>query len=241
MDECLIHQYPALEREHFWWVSRRELVTRLLGDTLASMSVLDVGCGSGALARELGQVGATVTSVDVASHAEWLTDEPGGPVFIEGDYLELSPTLGHFHHVLALDVMEHVEDDVAMAAALRANTKPGGSVIVTVPAYSWLWSEHDEINRHHRRYDRTRLSDALQQGGLDVERCGYLFLGLVAPKLILKGVERLRRDPMTIRPPAGAVNGAALAYFRREHRVAMTQRNFLPAGTSVIAVCRRGP
>lgn len=235
MDECLIQQYPELEERHFWWASRRELVTRLVGD-LKQPAILDVGCGSGFLARQLSASGATVTGVDVASHPQW--DNGGSGVFLEGDYLELAPDLGVFDAVLALDVVEHVDNESQFVACLGENVRPGGRVIVTVPAYEWLWSSHDDLNQHFRRYTRSRLRGALTAGGFDVLRCGYIFFGLVVPKIVEKGV-RMVRDTRKVALPPPLLNRAAHTYFRLEHGLAMRRRHFLPAGTSVIAVCQR--
>lgn len=241
MDECLLQQYPEIERDHFWWVSRRELVRRLIDEAGLGTgpSVLDVGCGSGVLARELSTAGAAVTAVDVASHPDWQSDDRS-PQFLDGDYLELADSLGTFDCLLALDVMEHIEDEGAFAASLQKNLRPGGLAIITVPAYHWMWSGHDDINQHFRRYTKRRLLTALEGGGLQVDRSGYIFFGLIAPKIIAKGMERLRNDD-GVGVPSAPLNRGALAYFRWEHRLASRFGKFLPAGTSVIAICRRRP
>lgn len=240
MDECLLQQYPEIERDHFWWVSRRELVRRLIGEEGLGTSsrVLDVGCGSGVLARELATAGAAVSAIDVASHPDWRSGDRS-PQFLEGDYLEMAESLGTFDCLLALDVMEHIDDESAFAASLQTNLRPGGLAIVTVPAYQWMWSGHDDINQHFRRYTKRRLLTALEGGDLEVTRCGYIFFGLIVPKVVAKGTEGLRGDD-GVGVPSAPLNRSALAYFRWEHRLASRFQNFLQAGTSVIAVCRRG-
>ena len=238
MDETLVRQYPELELKHFWWVTRRLLVHRLISTVRAQgeMDVLDIGCGSGVLARELAQSGAAVTASDLIPHPDWSASR--NPRFVAGDYLGLSTELGVHDVVLALDVMEHFEDDRAFADHLMDNVRPGGSAIVTVPAYKWLWSRHDEVNHHFRRYTRATLRQVITGAGLEVSRCGYIFFGLIAPKLLVSVVGR-GSDRDEIPTPAPIFNETATKYFQLEHRIAITRRNFLPAGTSVLAVCRR--
>lgn len=241
MDESLVRQYPEIERDHFWWVTRREFVRSLLlsqelGD---SPAILDVGCGSGVLAAELSSLGAAVSGVDVVSHSEWESHDAERVDFHVGDYLELSAQLGHFDCVLALDVVEHIEDEGAFLEALWENVRPGGLVIVTVPAYRWLWSRHDEINHHFRRYTKGELIESLRNRRFEVTRCGYLFLSLIGPKLVAKGLERIRPPGDTVSVPSRTLNTAARNYFRWEHKFAAGFRGFLPAGTSVVAICRR--
>jgi 2-polyprenyl-3-methyl-5-hydroxy-6-metoxy-1,4-benzoquinol methylase len=236
MDESLVREYPALEAGHFWFVTRREFVRSLIGEHVEEIpKIIDVGCGSGVLAKELVTAGADVTGVDVVSHPDW---EDVGGSFHEGDYLEMAPGLGEFDCVLALDVIEHVEEESAFASSLRDNVRPGGAAIVTVPAYQWLWSGHDEINHHYRRYTSSRLIETLSAAGLTVTRCGYIFMGLVGPKLGAKALERYRKSD-SVAVPSEPLNMAATGYFRWEHAVAKRRRNFLPAGTSVVAVCKR--
>lgn len=239
MDESLLQEYPGLEETHFWWLSRRELIRQLIDEWIVppnSKSILDVGCGSGLLARELASASNRVSGVDVAAYPQWA--QPGPVEFRAGDYLDLAPQLGSHDVVLALDVMEHVEEEAAFVSSIRENLRPGGRAVVTVPAYRWLWSGHDEINHHFRRYTAHRLREALSVGGVRVERCGYLFFGLIGPKLAALVWERLAgRDG--VGSPPDTLNQIALSYFRFEHGLAARRRNFLPAGTSVIAVCRR--
>lgn len=239
MDESLVREYPALEEGHFWWVSRRHFVHRLVGELLsiANLSILDVGCGNGVLAREFSAEGADVTALDTVSYPGWQTESGQKVDFVRGDYCEIGSSLGVFDLVTALDVMEHVEDDVVFAQTLYDNTKPEGMALVTVPAYQWLWSHHDVSNRHFRRYTEGALARTLGQVGFQVDRIGYIFFGLIVPAILRKFATRGKPGPA----PSGLswVNRSALSYFNAEHRLAASRRNFLPAGTSVIAICHR--
>lgn len=118
-------------------------------------------------ARELAEHGMIVVGVD--SRFDDFHGSSDGVTFVEGDYLALSDGLGEFDIVLALDVVEHFRDECAVAGALSRNLKADGRLIVSVPAYRWLWSSHDRINDHFSalydenvdcRFDQSRAGGA---------------------------------------------------------------------------------
>lgn len=239
MDESLVAQYPELEREHFWWATRRELVTQLVGDMAGEdeFTVLDVGCGSGMTARALAHSGASVVGVDLETHG---TSDVEGVTLVKADYLQESPHLGQFEAVMALDAVEHFPDEDEVVEAMASNLVPGGHLVVTVPAYQLLWSSHDVTNQHYRRYTSKRLRRVLEAAGLEVDRIGYVFAALTLPKMLLTLIERVTKDSA----PTGTdvtswPNRMAAGYFGAETRFAASRKNFLPFGTSVVAVARR--
>lgn len=234
MDESLVAKYPELERKHFWWATRRVLVRALVADCFVrgSPTILDVGCGSGLTGEMFSSLGAFVVGVDVEDHRDSM-----GIDFVQGDYLSLFEELGAFDVVLALDVIEHFEDEAQVVKALASNLRPGGRLVITVPAYGFLWSSHDETNLHYRRYTKRSLARVLRASGLEVNRLGYVFSGLLPPKTILTALERItKREAPTGTGVDGLANKLASMYFRTEIRLALTRANFLPFGTSVVAV-----
>ena len=239
MDESLVAKYPELERSHFWWRTRRDLVVRLVsGLPFEFPAVLDVGCGSGVTARTLAESGSSVVGVDLDPEMPLVPGERFQ--YLCGDFLELSSDLGEFDLVLALDAVEHFEDERAVLRAMYTNLRPGGVAIVTVPAYSWLWSSHDTENRHFRRYTRNRLARAMSDAGFIPDRVGYLFGGLLAPKAAVSLIEGKGSRAVAIAEvPNSAINRVAGSYFRFETGLASRFRNFLPFGTSVLAVASK--
>lgn len=239
MDESLLAKYPELEESHFWWRARRTLVRRLLSDVpVESPAILDVGCGSGLTAEMLARDGATVVGIDVEPPKHLPSNERIR--YLRGDYLALAEIVDEYDVVLALDAVEHFEDEGSVLASLYANTKPEGFVFVTVPAYDWLWSSHDDDNRHYRRYTRRRLRDGMEGAGFVVERVGYLFAGLLPPKAIVLSIEKRKSRSVAIADvPGRVVNRIATAFFRAEVELAVRLPNFFPIGTSVVAVARR--
>src|SRR5437763_100417 len=100
-----------------------------------------------------------------------------------------------FDHAASLDVIEHLDDDVAALRELRRVVAPGGALLATVPAYQWLWSGHDEINHHHRRYTRRSLARAGESAGWKEVRTTYFNSLLLPVAIVLRLLERFSTRP----------------------------------------------
>ncbi len=98
-----------------------------------------------------------------------------------------------FDLAVSLDVIEHLEDDLAALRELRRTVAPGGALLVTVPAYQWLWSGHDEINHHHRRYTRRTLQRVAEQAGWSQVRTTYFNSLLLPVAIVLRVLDRVNR------------------------------------------------
>jgi len=159
-----------------------------------ALHVLDVGAGDGflgsALLRELAP-GSRVTCFDPHYTAEHLDRFSAGATAGLSFCRDLPAE--RFDLVLLLDVLEHIEDDVALLASLITNSlAQEGAVLVSVPAHPLLFSQHDVALGHHRRYDASALATMLNQAGLSIVRSGGLFHSLILPRAITKLVERAR-------------------------------------------------
>ena len=148
---------------HPWWQARARLVARLIHLKLGrgKQKVLDVGCGWGVTLAYLESQGHHVTGLDVGRSALEMLDSHAR-LLILGD-IERGPLpeseIGHYDAVLALDVLEHLDDDTAALKHLAQLVRPGGLVVVTVPARPDLWSEFDEIQGHRRRYVKDQMTN----------------------------------------------------------------------------------
>lgn len=233
-------RYARLYREHWWWRARETiLVETLRGLRLPpGAAVLDVGCGDAVAFDALSAFG-DVRGIEVD---EALLD-PDGPHRDRiatrplGDPLYDDPAW-RFDLITALDVLEHIDDDHAAAAALAAMLRPGGWLVVTVPAFELLWDRHDEINHHRRRYDADRLRRPLDAQGLGIEQLRYLYRGLFAPKLLVRALNAVRRrklDQHALPPPP--INAALRRLCVAEDR--LLGRLPLGFGTSLLAVARK--
>jgi SAM-dependent methyltransferase len=169
---------------------------RFFGDLLAPMldgqptSLLDAGAGDGWFARQLAAQhrNLSVTCFD-PGYGEDLAERL--PKVERVSYSTSQPT-GPFDVLVLLDVLEHVEDDAALLDSLSQTVRPGGHVLVSVPAWPKLFSRHDVALRHHRRYEPRELAALLNRSGMTVIRAGGLFHSLLAPRWLAVAAERLR-------------------------------------------------
>lgn len=181
--------------EHHWWYRGRRRVLRAALDRAglpAQVRLLDAGCGSGRTLDDLALRGP-VSGVDLSEDAAAAARRRGHDDVRVGPVETLPYADASFDVVTCLDVIEHTEDDGRTLRELLRVTRPGGVLIVTVPAHPWLWSHHDVVNRHYRRYRMSDLRTAAANAGWEVEYDTYFNSLLLAPAAIIRRTERLRR------------------------------------------------
>jgi SAM-dependent methyltransferase len=244
MDRHLLDQHADMEATHWWFVARRRIVAdvidRFTRNGSDSPLILDVGCGAGSMLGVLTRRGR-VMAIDASPDAVGYVQDRHPDVAVSvGDLPDGIPPGVRFDIVTALDVIEHVDADVAALAAMRASMTRDSWLVCTVPAHQWLWGPHDEISHHKRRYNRRHLVEVLRQAGFTVAWVSYyntvLFPAVAGVRLARKV---LRRDPapssdLDLR--TGPLNGVLLRLFAAERRV--LRRTPLPFGASLIAVAR---
>ena len=136
-----------------------------------------------------------------------------------------------------LDVLEHVADPERLLRRAGEILSPRGSILVTVPAFNWLWTTHDELNHHLTRYTSDSMREVIRRAGLVTVETGYMFQSLVVAKLLVRLRDALTRAPARVpKVPPAALNGAMQTWFKTEHLVA----GWLPFGSSLLAVAARG-
>jgi SAM-dependent methyltransferase len=153
---------------------------------------------------------------------------------------------GTFDVALALDVIEHVDDDCAILQGLRSIVRPGGALIVTVPAFEFLWSDHDRINHHRRRYRAGELRERLEGAGFEIDRVTYCNTALFPVVAVVRRAQAVRRR---FRPKADAELDSDLHRYPRLlngllYRLMLVETRLLrrwdmPVGVSILAVARR--
>lgn len=234
-----------LEESNWWYVGRRDLVLKM-ADQISkdfpekAMNILDAGCGAGLNLKHLQTSGDSV-GLDISKDALGFSRIRGLPSLVCGSADRLPFKSKVFDLVLALDVIEHIEDDNSAIKEFYRVLRPGGSLIVTVPAFMSLWSEHDLAVHHKRRYARPEIRDILQSGGFRIEKASYWNFFLFLPVFAIRHIKRFspseakkQTDLVELSP---ILNDLLLRLLRLE-RSMIGQFN-LPIGISIICICKK--
>jgi SAM-dependent methyltransferase len=234
MDPQYAAAYQALYRRHWWWRTREKILLRKIRPILAGVRrprMLDVGCGAALLFDALepfGHIeGIESDPAAVEQSGKWRSRIVVGE--LDDSYRPTAP----FDLILLLDVLEHVRDPDQLLLQAARHLTATGRILVTVPAFQWLWTAHDDLNHHVARYTADELRRVFDRANLVAVETGYMFQSLVLAKLLVRGREaltsRVARVP-TI-PPA-ALNSAIQTWFTVEYALA----GRLPFGGSVVAI-----
>ncbi len=191
------HTYAIMDRvedDHWWFVGRRLILEEFLrsldpNSQVPDPKILDVGCGTGANLEMLSQFG-TAEGVDVSDDALEFCRRKGLNVH-KGLAEELPFPDETFDVVTALDVVEHLDDDVAGLKEMFRVLKRGGKTLIFVPAFMWLWGVQDDISNHRIRYTKKQIVERLQKAGFTVERATYANWTFFAPILAGRTLMRI--------------------------------------------------
>ena len=238
---------------HWWFAGRTQAINTLLRQVLpqtTGLEILAVGCGAGNMIHHLSRYGQ-VRGIEV-------DPRPVREARLRGYQVELHDATqpapfaeGTFDLVTAFDVIEHVDDDVAILQDAHRTLKPGGHIAITVPAFMRLWSHNDDINAHKRRYTAQELKTKLTEAGFSVKRVSYnlffIFPAAAALILLRRGNEpelsshHLEEEAYEVEmePASPAVN-AILTQVGKLEAAIMRHVSF-PFGTSLIVVAQKGP
>lgn len=249
------HTYAIMRRveeSHWWFVGRRQIIKSFLERVLRALKadraddgghgtaikILDVGCGTGAnleMLSEFGEAEGVDVSVDALSFCQ-----ARGLVNVKQGAAEALPYADNsFDLVTGLDVVEHLDDDLAGLKEMRRVLRGEGRVLLFVPAFMFLWGVQDDISNHRRRYTLAGLKQVVTAAGFEVERATYVNISFFAPillgRLLMRatGFRPASENNLTI----GALNGLLGRVLGAESSI-LRHVNF-PFGVSVICVARR--
>jgi SAM-dependent methyltransferase len=238
MEREVYDRMAEQDSRHWWYVARRRILSDLIARDVklpAGARILEIGAGTGHNFEMLGRFGR-VDAIEVDAEARALASRRLGREVGTAPLPELTGVPdGAYHLVALLDVLEHIEDDKASLASIRRKLAPGGRILVTVPANQWMWSAHDTVHHHHRRYSKAGLAKVVREAGLKVHRISY-FNSLLFPLAAvarIAGKLRGKTESDDKMPPA-ALNKMLETLFGLERH--LVGRVPLPAGISLVAI-----
>lgn len=240
VDPLLLRQHLELEERHWWFVARRRIVLGVLERHLGaqrSLKILDAGCGGGATLQSLRRYGRA-RGMELSEEAVRYARERGREV-VEGSIENMPFAAGEFDLALALDVVEHVPEDLRALEELCRTLRPGGSLLVTVPALEMLWSAHDVANGHYRRYTLCGLRRRVEESGFEIVTATYFNTLLFPAILAVRGLQRLRPKEAAsdVSEVPAPLNSLLARIFALEAPLA--GRGALPVGVSAMCLARK--
>lgn len=240
MERVLYERMADSAQTHWWYVARRQILNDLIARKVRPASdarVLEIGCGTGHNFEMLSRFGRVdgIETDDVARRAaETGLGRPVGTSPLP----QLTGIADASYDLIAvLDVIEHVDEDVASLCRMAELLRPGGAILITVPALPWLWSAHDEANHHKRRYTKASLRAAVASAGLHTRDIGYfnsLLFPLAAAKRIAGNLLGASGSEDAL-PPI-VINRAFRSAFALERH--LVGRVSMPTGVSLFSIVR---
>jgi len=234
MDVKELSQISGPPEDHWYYAAKFDLMASTVL-AFNAKRVADVGAGSGVFAKLLLERTACeqATCVDPAYEADRNERVNGKILRFRRDFDQAD-----FDLILLMDVLEHVDDDVALLAEAAGMVKPGTPIFITVPAFEFLWSAHDAFLEHRRRYTAQRLERVITQAKLHVERIRYFYATILPPVAVLRLLTRKRNpgDGSDLRPAPPAVAWLLKKALAAERRLLFPVNRL--GGLSVVALAR---
>ncbi|MEM6342611.1 MAG: class I SAM-dependent methyltransferase [Bacteroidota bacterium] len=253
MDKNYYKEYYHLERNHWWFKARMEILESMIAEKLppsstASLKILNVGAATGASSQMLERFGE-VTSLEYDKECCQFLAEKVGIQALNASVLELPFADNSFDLICCFDVIEHVEDDDTAVQEMQRVLKEGGHLFITVPAFMFLWSHHDEINHHYRRYTRPQLLSVVNKQGLKVKNTSYFnfftFFPIALYRLIFSKSDKKKKQSedstgsdFEVMNGANWVNTLLYKVFRTEKWILRRNLAF-PVGVSIMTLLQK--
>jgi SAM-dependent methyltransferase len=229
------------EDRYWWFVARRRLALRLLqnySNSKEKPTVLDLGCGTCALVSELA-ASASAVGADMSRMALNYGRTRGGFGLVQADGTALPFQSGTFDAILGLDVFEHIEDDAAAFAQCARALKPGGLLVLSVPAFKNLWGPHDIALHHFRRYRRLQVIECLRAANLEPVKVSYSVFFLFPLVVVSRLFQKTKRGPAAVSLPSVPKWLNTLLIKLGEVEASLISKIRLPWGSSIVAVARK--
>jgi SAM-dependent methyltransferase len=237
MDRATYDRMAEIDRDHWWFVARRKIISRLIESHRprpGPLRILEVGAGTGSNLELLKSFG-TVDAVEPDDGARGFAEARSG-LTLKGGYLPDVPLDdGAYDLIVLLDVLEHIPDDVGALSYLKAKLAPGGKLLLTVPGSPWMWSAHDLAHHHQRRYTTAQLKRVLGDAGF-APRFWTHFNSLLFPLIAVVRLasKLLGKGGDDDRMPSAPINAVLKTIFGAERHWVASLR--VPFGVSMAMV-----
>ena len=241
MERKVYEQMAQLDQRHWWFTARRRILAELIERVARppkDARILELGAGTGHNLAMLSRFGKVEAS-ELDPIARELASERLGREVKEAALPDLSMfPAGSYDLIALLDVLEHVPDDKGSLAAIRTRLKPGGALLLTVPANPWMWSAHDVAHHHHRRYRKGEIEQLANEAGFEIDLLSPFNSLLFPPIAAVRLAGKLTgKDDSDDAMPSALVNRALDTVFGLEK--SLIGRVPMPFGVSLVAVLRR--
>ena len=231
-----------IQKQHWWFVTKKDIILDTIDSHIElqkDSTVLDIGCGSGLMLNALGEL-ANTSGMDMSNEAIQFSKEIFKGSINQGSLPHNAPFANEsFDLITALDVIEHIDEDIESLKAIRCLLKPHGKAIITVPAYMFLWSSFDEMNEHKRRYTLSELRQKLIGAGFQIEKISYFNTILFPIVYIVRTLNNLlgRDGASDVDMPGRPMNFILKSIFGFEKYLLRLMN--LPFGVSILAVVKK--
>jgi ubiquinone/menaquinone biosynthesis C-methylase UbiE len=234
------NKYHQLEQSHWWFLARRDIIMGLVASFQKDAKILDIGCSGGVLMELLLSKGfENVYGIDISTESIEICRKRGlQNVFVEDAQKTHFPE-GYFDVIICSDILEHIEEQEKAVLEWKRMLKKGGSIICFVPAFAFLWSQHDSANMHYRRYLRKKLCHLFRGNGFKIDRSSYwnftLFVPVSAFRLFQKITPKRKGQIAGLKSSAKLSNSLLTFVLKIENKLIL-KGIYLPLGISVFVV-----
>jgi len=241
MDKEIYTQMSRHEDKHWWFAGRRKIIKSILDrfyEKTAFNKILEVGCGTGGNLALLSKYG-TLVAIELDDEALEVSAKRNICPIHKGSLPDQLQLTDKFDLICMLDVLEHIEDDLQSLHNIASRLNDNGMLLITVPAYNFLWSAHDEMHHHKRRYTRKQLKELILKNGLTIKYSTYfntlLFPIVYSVRLVGKLINKIQ--PPDVNTPSPVINWILQHFFQLE--IPLLNMTTLPFGVSILVIAEK--
>lgn len=240
MKHTFEEQYDLFEKDWWWFVGRHDLISKIFyismfENYLENNKILEIGCGSGGNSKIFND-STNYYGIDISPNA---IKRGNNNNLILSDANHLPFVDKTFDAVLLLDVLEHLEDDVSTIIEAHRVLKDGGFILVLVPAFGFLWNEHDILNEHKRRYTKKELAIKINKK-FNIVMMSYWNFFLFIPVALLKIIKRvcMKKTADFVTMP-DVINNVLFLNILKIENYLIQKKLYFPIGVSIICICKK--